>query len=550
MGSTNASVRPVVTPGRFLLARWLVGLLAAGLIGLQGAWLAQQPTVISGLVLAIWLSATTVAMAIAGRGRHAMSAAPVMAMLLGDCIATAVVVRAAGSLYSPTLLLMALPVLGGGLVFQRPGLLLGLFASLLYALIGFVDDRDGMLPRALWSLVAFHTLLFTSMGAAAGLLGRQMAASLREADETRTELAAVRLSTDRIFAALTCGLIAVDATGAVRTVNPEARRLLGLSGLDGPDQAIAPALAERNQELMAMLAAGLAEERPAEAELWLTGASGERFPAWVKLSPVGVGDGQPHGLVALISDLTEYKRLEALARQRERLAMVGELSAGLAHEIRNSLKPITGSIELLQDRMRVPPPAVPLMELITREAASLEAFLSQFLTLARDKTLKLEDIDLEDLLETEARALRVGLTHEDEPIRIVTGSTGQHRLRGDREWLRQVFRNVILNAIEADPQGRVEARLEQFERDGQAWIRARIVDHGPGLAGVDHREAFLPFRTTKPGGSGLGLPIAQRGVEEHGGRIAFDTSWPTGGCVIVELPESRMLPEVQTGRAA
>ncbi len=548
MGNASAGIRPVVTPGRFLLARWLVGLLAAGLIGLQGAWLAQPATAISGLMLAGWLSLTTAALAVHTRGRRSVGGAPALAMLFGDSIATAVVVRAAGPLYSPTLLLMALPVLGGGMLFQwRPGLLLGLFASLLYALIGFLDEREGLLPRALWSLIAFHTLLFTSMGAAAGLLGRQTAASLREAAETRTELAEVRLSTDRIFAALTCGLVAVDKAGAVRTVNPEARRLLGL---EGADPAFPPAVAERNQELMALLAGTLAQVGPAEAELWLAGANGRRFPAWVKLSPVTDSDGRSHGRVALISDLTEHKRLEDLARRRERLAMVGELSAGLAHEIRNSLKPITGSIELLHGRMQVPPTAAPLMELITREAASLEAFLSQFLTLARDKTLKLEEIDLEELLETEARALRVGLTHEDRPIRVVAGGRERHRLRGDREWLRQVFRNVILNAIEADPEGRVEARLEAFERDGQRWIRTRIVDRGLGLSGVDHREAFLPFRTTKPGGSGLGLPIAQRGVEEHGGRIGFDTSWPAGGCVVIELPESRMLPEARSGHAA
>jgi len=548
MVNANTAIRPVVSPGRFLLARWLVGLLAAGLIGLQGAWLAQRPTLISGLMLAAWLSVTTVALTAHLRGRRTVGGAPALAMLFGDCIATAVVVRAAGSLYSPTLLLMALPVLGGGMLFQwRPGLLLGLCASLLYALIGFLDDRDGMLPRALWSLIAFHTLLFASMGAAAGLLGRQMAASLREAAETRTELAEVRLSTDQIFAALTCGLIAMDEAGAVRTVNPEARRLLGL---DGSGPAIPLDVVAGNQELMTMLTATQAQTRPTEAELWLTGAGGRRFPAWVKLSPVTDGAGHSHGQVALISDLTEYKRLEDLARQRERLAMVGELSAGLAHEIRNSLKPITGSIELLPKRLEVPPAAAPLMELIMREAASLEAFLSQFLTLARDKTLKLEDIDLEDLLETEARALRVGLTHEDRPIRIVTGGNGEHRIRGDREWLRQVFRNVILNAIEADPQGRVEARLERFECEDQRWIRIRIVDHGPGLSGFDHREAFLPFRTTKPGGSGLGLPIAQRGVEEHGGRIAFDPSWRAGGCVVIELPESRMLPEARAQRAA
>ncbi len=538
----------MLSPGRFLLARVVVGLLAAALIGLQGAWLDRRATVFAAVLLGAWLCATSVALAAGSRRRRALAGPPTLVILFGDCVATGVVVRAAGSLSSPTLLLMALPVLGGGMLFQwRPGLLLGLFASLLYAVIGLVDARLGMLPGALWSLIALHSLLFASMGAAAGLLGRQMAASLREADETRTELAEVRLSTDRILAALTCGVIAVDPAGTVRTANPEAQRLLGLAP---PGTALPSAAAEGNRALMAMLDRGLADRRVTEAELWLTGASGERFPAWVKLSPVIDADGDLHGLVAVISDLTAHKRLEELANQRERLAMVGELSAGLAHEIRNSLKPITGSIELLQGRLEVPPQAAPLMDLITREASSLEAFLSQFLTLARDKTLKLEDIDLEELIEREARALQVGRTREDRPIRIAADDDGGVHVRGDREWLRLVFRNVILNAFEADPLGRVEARLERFERDGRHWTRTRIVDGGPGLSGVDHREAFRPFRTTKAGGTGLGLPIAQRGVEEHGGRIGFDPGWPQGGCVIIELPEGGPPPTIEADRAA
>ncbi len=540
MASGKIQERPVVSPGRFLFARWLVGLLAAVLIGLQGAWLEQIPTLLSAVALAAWLTLTTAALRLLGAQGQWLTRPTALWILAGDCLMSAVVVRAVGSMQSPTLLLLALPVLGGGFLQQwRPGLLLGLFASLLYGLIGLEGARRGMLPGALWSLIAFHTLLFASMGLMAGLLGRQMLSSLREAAATRSELETVRLTTDRVLHALTCGLIAVDAAGRIQSINPEARRLLGLPA-GAAD--LSGGVAERNQGLLALLALAREDCRAREVELTLRGPAEQDFPAWIKVSPAFGDQGTLHGLVALFWDLTERKRQEDYARRRERLAMVGEMSAGLAHEIRNSLKPITGSIELLQKRTPIGPELQPLLDLITREAASLEAFLSQFLTLARDKTLKLVQIDLEDLIGKEAQALQVGRTRDPGDVAIHVSGNGALQLEGDPDWLRQAFRNVMLNALEADPAGRVEVRLERFERDGRPWIRTRVSDHGPGLAGIDPREVFDPFRTTKPHGSGLGLPIAQRGVEEHGGRIAFDTSWPEGGCVVIELPEQRVPP--------
>jgi len=517
------------SPHRFLLVRALVGVAAAGVVWLQGDGAGAPSIWLTG-----WLLTSSLVVRLLWQGRGWTDGLLAFA-LFGDCIAVAATVRATGSLQSPTLLLLTLPVLAGGLLFfWRVGLILGLITALFYGLMAWEQALRGGIPAEFWSLVTFHTLLFTCMGLAAGVLARRMASTLREAAETRSELEAVRLSTDRIIETLTCGLIAMEGTGEVRSLNPEACRLLGL-----PPGArrIPPAVAEENPALWGMLEAGRrGSPEVGDAEIMVRGADGRAFPAWVKVTPVRTDGGATHGLVALFWDLTERKELEARARQRDRLAAVGELSAGLAHEIRNSLKPITGSIELLQGRVEVPESVRPLMELITREAASLEAFLSQFLALARDKTLKLEEIDLEDLIGDEVRALQVGRSWGERKVSIAT--TESCRLQGDRGWLRQVFRNLLLNALEASPGGDIAVQLEQFQREGRPWLRTRILDRGPGLEGVEEHEAFLPFRTTKAGGSGLGLPIAQRGVEEHGGTIAFDKTASDGGCIVVELPES------------
>jgi signal transduction histidine kinase len=238
--------------------------------------------------------------------------------------------------------------------------------------------------------------------------------------------------------------------------------------------------------------------------------------------------------VLLFWDLTERKRLERAARRSQQRSAIAQLSGGLAHEIRNSLRPITGCVELLQSQQLLPAAAAPMVDVIMREACSLEAFLSQFLALARDKSLKFEAIDLDELIGQEAHALALASTPAD--ARVVLEGDRELRVRGDRDWLRQVFRNLILNGLEAKPGGAVRVRLGRIRRHDRPWVRVTVEDEGPGIAPEDRRRAFRAFWSGKPAGTGLGLPIALRGVREHGGCIRLDARRSVGTAVRVELP--------------
>jgi two-component system, NtrC family, sensor histidine kinase PilS len=551
-----ASVAPA--PGRFIFIRGLVGLLAAAVIALQGFWNQNpQPVTTTALALVGWLAVSSL-LCLVWHRLHSHSSGLIRVALFGDCIAMAAVVWATGSLHSPTLLLLALPVLAGGLLFcWGTGVMLGLFTAMLYGLLAMNQMQRGMLPGQLWSLVIFHTLTFTAMGAAAGLLSARIAASARDAAASaldaaasRSELRVVRMSTDRIIASLGVGVLVVDGAGLLVSTNRESERLLQIDGTDLgtpiSESRLPSALVDIiNSSLSASLlastnstiqdtASGATKIR--EQELNLPGSDGIEVPVLIKPALMGDETLGPEGVAILLWDLTERERQEAQIRRREQLAMIGELSAGLAHEIRNSLKPITGSIELLKHGAQKGVNTDEMMELITTESRSLEAFLSQFLTLARDKTLKFEAINLEDLIRREVRAIAVSRANGDGSIPF--RSTCDTCIQGDREWLRQVFRNGLLNAFEADPEGAVQANCETFERDGRPWILVRIMDCGPGVQAEDAEDVFGPFQTTKLSGTGLGLPIARRGVEEHGGRIYFDTSWSRGACMVVELPVS------------
>jgi len=499
------------------------------LIGLRSSAEGTGSLLAGLLALGGWLALGTLATAPGVLGRRWNHASLVL-LLVGDLLATAVAVRIAGDLGGPTLLLLAIPVLAGGLLLQwRIGLLLGLMAAIVSRALVLLPH--GHPVDALGAVGLYYAGAFSVIGLAAGFLGSRLAASLREAEQSRSELEAVRLSTDRIVESLGCGLIAVDAEGRVQTVNREARHLLGLAGSNA---AIEQELAERHRGLHRLLRLSREPARVRDGERVLRAPGKRPFPAWVKLAPVTGAHGEPHGRVLLFWNLTERKRLERTARRSQRLSAIAVLSAGLAHEIRNSLRPITGCVELLQTKGLLPDTARPLVEVITREADALEAFLSQFLALARDKTLKFESIDLEELIRQEARALT--MAGAPEGAQVVVAEEGRVRLRGDRDWLRQVFRNLILNGLEAKPGGVVRVGFTRQRRQGRPWVRVTVEDEGAGLAPEDLRRAFRPFWSDKPAGTGLGLPIALRGVREHGGRIHLDTQRTVGTAVIVDLP--------------
>lgn len=517
---------------RFLLARAAVGVCVAVVILLQRPAPTGIPHTSAALGLLAWVAAGTAL----GLARDLLARHPRQALgglLSLDTAAAAAVIWTTGGHDQPALLLLTLPIFAGALVLQwRAGLILGLEAGLLYEGMALLTGSAPPGFSGLWSGIAYHAAIFVAIGLVAGLLGERIAVQRREADAARAELADVQLSTERIVECLGCGLIALDAAGRVRKVNRAARRMLGLGEATGGE---GDPLGERNAPLARLLREAERDgsgERESEVQLHGPRRS---FPALVRIAPVAGTTGEPRGFVALFWDLTDRRRHEEAARRRERLAAVGELAAGLAHEIRNSLKPITGCIELIEKRGDLPATLRPMMEIITREADSLEAFLSQFLTLSRDKNLKLESIDLEELIEREASALI--LADPGRQGRIAVSGGGGVRLTGDREWLRQVFRNLLLNGLEAAPRGTVRVTFEARRRRGEPWMRIGIHDEGPGFGRLDYAEALKPFRSGKANGTGLGLPTALRGVREHGGRIRLGRRQAEGTTLWVELPQ-------------
>ena len=445
---------------------------------------------------------------------------------------------------SQFVLFFVLVVVTGGLLGRVAG---GVFAaSLACAAIGLLpvlarglsllpsDPVQGALP-APGVMIAFLTV----MGVLSGVLGHRVQNARAELARTAQELDRVRIDYDLILSQLTTGVLTVDEAGRVSFMNPAAQQVLDVRADDACGLPLAEALPGRLQELRAILDQTLEEESPrSRVEVLVGSAAGSELPLGVSTNPL-VHQGEVTGVVAVFQDLTEVREMERKARRNQTLAEVGALAAGIAHELRNGLKPISGSVEFLQRELKPVGENAVLMDLITVECNRLNRFITDLLNYSRERDLALEFFDvgehlkeLCDQLERDpSRPLRVAVRAERGP-----GST---RARADREQLRQVWLNLANNAFEAMPEGGtlvVRWRGGRPAPGAAARVVVEFEDSGPGIA-PDHRtQVGQPFFTTKGKGTGLGVAIAQRIVERHGGSLEFDCPPGRGTIARVALP--------------
>ena len=223
---------------------------------------------------------------------------------------------------------------------------------------------------------------------------------------------------------------------------------------------------------------------------------------------------------------------EEQLRRADRLSALGELSAGMAHEIRNPLGSIKGAAEILRDDYRPDDPKAEFVQILLRETDRLNAILQEFLDFARPKPPALRATEVNEIIESvlmlitqPARKAKVTIEKRLDP------AIGRRDLDG--ELLKQAFLNLLLNALQAMPGGgtlNVESRL----RDGM--LEVLITDTGTGIAPDDRRKLFSPFFTTKKDGTGLGLAITYRIVRNHQGTIDVDTAPGAGTTFTVRIP--------------
>ena len=375
-------------------------------------------------------------------------------------------------------------------------------------------------------------------------LGTYLAGRLRQArgqaHRSEASLAAFRALHEDIVQSVASGLLTFDRRGMVTSVNRTAETLCG----------------RRENELRAVRWEALFPEAPPFAAIWgdlesggarrprfetqLTRPDGSRMAVGMSLSFLRRG----RGAICSFQDLTDIKRMEEQVRQADRLAAIGRLAAGLAHEIRNPIGSIRGSVEVLRESLAPQGDDRRLMDIVLRESDRLDAIIRDFLQFSRPPHLVRVPTDLTGMLDEILLMLsnHGGLQEADAPRVHIRRDTSEPTVKADVDpaQMRQALWNLCLNAVEAMPQGgelRVSVRAVTPEA-GRPVVQVTVEDTGVGITAAELTQVFEPFYTTKPHGTGLGLAIAHRIVEDHGGEMHVQSEPYRGTRFTISLPVS------------
>jgi len=355
------------------------------------------------------------------------------------------------------------------------------------------------------------------------------------------------------------GVVAVDAAGRLAFSNPAGRRILGLPAVLGPDAGFEAALS-RHPRLAGLLREALAGRPPlARAEVAVSDAEGVERTLGFSVSAIPGPDGRPLGAALVFRDLTPIERHGERERMNERLAALGEMAAGLAHELRNPLASMEMSAGLLQRRLAGDPDSQELVLDLRGQLRRLADTVTASLDFLRPVALRLERVDPRELVE---EALASALSRAPEPKQVERRyAPDLPTLELDRNLFGLALVNLIANACEAmatapeapsclrlevgvqnapalEPPVRVDAALRAPRPTSGRELCIAVADTGPGVPPDRRDRIFDPFFTTKAKGSGIGLATVQKVMAGHGGCVSFESDG-AGSCFRLHLP----LPE-------
>ncbi len=407
-------------------------------------------------------------------------------------------------------------------------LLLAIFGSVLYVGDAFLVS-GGALPRPLLLQLVVFVLVAIGTG--------YIAARLQEAGEGRerlqAELASVQLRAADILANIRAGIITVDDLGRLLYANPSASELLGLplAPLMGTPildrlHATAPAVAEA-------ISAHIGERRTSNRSEGALVRDGREIPLGITTTSVSGDLRQVGGATTVImQDISDEKRVESLRLRAQRLEAVAELSASLAHEIKNPLASIRSAVEQMSTRQAATDDERTLGGLIVRESDRLSRLLSEFLDFARVQAARRVRVDLRDIARGAAALAGTHPDRGDDVSLALEFPEMPMDVDGDEDLLHRAIFNLLLNAFQASPPtGTVTVTLRRVPPSQQPSglpfhtdaVLLEVRDEGGGIPAEIADRLFDPFITTKPGGSGLGLAVVHRAIEAHRGVILVDS---------------------------
>ncbi|MDD5761932.1 MAG: ATP-binding protein [bacterium] len=397
------------------------------------------------------------------------------------------------------------------------------------------DATSVSFPQFARSAVTNSTA-FLLTGVLSGFLGEEIRKGkekVRDRDDVIRKLESFHKN---VIDNIPSGLLTIDTQGRVNLVNDTACAILGTTREDTVGKPMKQVLAGVEGWEARDAREGRDDSRVPRAEIQFLRDDGTEVFLGFSTSPMKDAEGRSIGRVVIFQDLTPIRQMEERVRIADRLAGVGELAAGLAHEIRNPLASIAGSSQLLRESAATSTESATLLDIIGRESQRLNGLITDFLAYTGPSQRYTTRLDVAALLRDVAEAVRAGEGRE-KGVAVELATLTTLMVEGDGEQLKQVAWNLVRNAVQAAPAGG-KVVIDGFEqiRHGSRYVVAMVVDSGAGISPGILEKIFNPFFTTKEGGTGLGLSISQRIVHQHKGFIEVRSA-PGKGCAFsVFLP--------------
>jgi two-component system sensor histidine kinase PilS (NtrC family) len=473
-----------------------------------------------------------------------------------DALIVSAAVYLTGGIVSYFSTLYTLPIIAASTIrSRRGGAMVGMLSATIYVGLVLAQYR-GISPESLVGSadvlpplkVALFSVFLNVFGfLAVAVLSGYLAEGLRRADaqlqQASSQLADLQAFSQHVIDSLASGLATTDVNGRIMTFNRAAEAITGVPAASAVGQPIARVL-QWPDELGAFFEPQEGQRALPRVEFELTRTDGRRIElglstAILRTPSPSTGSGQAGtGYVFTFRDVTEARREEREARMQQRLAAVGEMAAGIAHEIRNPLASMSGSIQILRHELPLSGDQAQLMDIVIRESERLNDTIRSFLAYARPQRQATARVDVRGTV-TDTAAL-IQNSPERLPAHEVVVDVPEEPVLclADEAQIRQVVWNLASNALRAMPKGGV-LRMTVTVRDGRsgdAHLTIAVRDDGVGIAPAELDGILQPFRGGFAGGTGLGLSIVHRIVSDYGGELQVDSAPGRGTTVAVTLP--------------
>ena len=420
------------------------------------------------------------------------------------------------------------------------GLLLDLeYYKILTPLYAIVFQDNPFTAGYVFSKIIIYILSFYLIAFLAIFVVEQEKKTRTLLQEKETAFDQLDLLHRSIIESVDTGILTINLRGQIKSFNRAAEEITGYSFAEVEDKNIVDLFPEYGDLLENIHTGGHPYSQQSRVEMYIESHEKKPLTLGCSVSFLNDGTGKRIGDILVFQDLTAIKKMELILEKNRRLAFIGEMAAGLAHEMRNPLASISGSIQVLHKSLPLNEPDERLMQIILRGKDQLESFMRDFLLLSRPTPGMSEMIKITDILEDILESIRYLPDWRDD-IQVIK-SLQDHLpfIRANKTEIRQLIWNVLMNAIQSMPNGgwvTIETGKDTPDISAGQFLEIKISDNGQGIMENDLGKIFEPFYTTREKGTGLGLAIVNRIVEGHAGKIKVDSRSGEGTTFTIWLP--------------